>query len=200
MYHNFKKWVKKKKIKISNLFHLCSLYVVEHWLTPLEVCGPKHGEMIWKASHMQHCKSFTLLKIPQQLRICEAGLTWAKATPYSYPLVLRRKWCFGLQQWEEFDFLLFLPHVFVLTACSWDMCHMFRASLGIMGWWPRQECRRAHQGCSVLHVSFDGFSGSCFLEAIESHLRPRTTLPSVQGTNAFPKYFTVCLGGFFFFV
>lgn len=120
--------------------------------------------------------------------------------PYSYPLVLRRKWCFGLQQWEEFDFLLFLPHVFVLTACSWDMCHMFRASLGIMGWWPRQECRRAHQGCSVLHVSFDGFSGSCFLEAIESHSRPRTTLPSVQGTNAFPKYFTVCLGGFFFFV
>ncbi len=52
-------------------------------LTSLELASPErwHGRLLWKGSHMHHCKSFSLIKYASIVsHTCEATLTWAKVT------------------------------------------------------------------------------------------------------------------------
>lgn len=192
---------------LCNSCDLRSPRVVSHWLPSLEVARPKTWWHDLKGQSHAPLQVFHLIKDtsvvghmwgrPHLSRGCSSCL-------YSRALVWKRKWCSGLQRWGESDLFLGLTHVLVLAACSRDMCHMIRASLGIVGWWPRQEFRRARLGCltwkcSLLPVSFDGFSGSYFLEAIESHhIEPRCLLFEVQTLS--PNITRGCLGGFFFFL
>lgn len=120
-------------------------------------------------------------------------LSWGcSSCRYSEPLVLKSKWCFGPQWWEEMDFLLFPTHIRVLRHSG----HGEMTTIGM------QESPFRMPDVKILSSPCCYCSKAVLSGSYVFFLGNWVTFPALKyaashsSSNAFPKYFAVCLGVF----